>query len=125
MLLAAKHGYRSGEDIETLCARIKVSRSVLYRKLNEEGIEARAPIKRRHSGYHRQIKEYPNAHPLVRRLFKEARHQRVSVVRIARAVGVTREAITNWGNHSSPMLVNVIAVGNYLGMDLVWRVKDD
>lgn len=120
----AKHGYTNGENIDELCARLRVSRTALFRKLRDEGVPAREPAKG--TGlYYRKIKSYPKAHPIVQALFKEARYQQVGLSEIAEATGVARETIQNWGLRSSPMLVNVEAAGAFLGLKLVWRRVGD
>ncbi len=76
--------------------------------------------------YYREIRPYPNAHPLVRALFFFARKEMASVSDLAKAANVSRNAVGEWGSRFEPKLSNLIAAGNSLGWDLKWvRMKDN
>lgn len=116
-------GYEIGETIEHLCSRLGLSRSGLYRCLARLNVPAREPLKR--SFYRRKIKQYPRAHPIVKQLLNQARQNGIPLSWLAEQAGICPESICAWGNHSSPTLVNIIAVANCLGFDLrLVRRKD-
>ena len=116
-------GYRSGEAIDKLRRRMKIGRSTLYRRLNELDEPAREP--RKASFYFRTIPECSKAHPIVRALFAEARKQGATSLWLANQTGVCRETLAAWRSHTSPMLVNVVAVANCLGLDIVCVEQKD
>ena len=116
MDLSLRQGWLESEPVEQLIDRLGVSRSSLYRRAKHLQLEPRRPTQP--SGYYRRPKVYPHAHPLVRGLFDEARAQQVNLTQITEAAGVNRETIGSWGNHSSPLVVNLEAAANYLGLKL-------
>ena len=118
------HGYLNGEPILFIEKRLHVSRSTLYRRLGELGIPAREPLKK--SEYTIRIKPYPKASPLVAEMFKRVRVEQISLTNLARRSGVVRETIGRWGQGWDPLVHNLEAVGNCVGLTLRWvNVSDD
>ena len=118
MDMSLRQGWNESELIGQLAKRLEVSRSTLYRRVDELQLPQRRTTQP--SGYYRRLKSYPHAHPLVRSLFDEARTQRVNLTQIAKATGISREAVNSWGNRSAPLVANLEAAANYLGMDLCY-----
>jgi hypothetical protein len=116
---ALTHAWKRGESMDVVSARMKISRSILYRRARSLGLGLRQPQKRPKT-FNKTLPWVPkHAHPLVRSLFTIMRRQKVPISSVARAAGVTREAIGGWRLHSSPLLVNFVATLNSLGYELV------
>jgi hypothetical protein len=59
-----------------------------------------------------------HAHPIVRRLIREANAQRTTLTEIAHRAGVRRCSIMQWGHRYHPRLDQVQAALNVLDLDL-------
>ena len=118
------HGYRSGEDMVEMSKRLEIGRSSLYRRLTKLGIPAREPKKRSGPAYY-SIKPYENADPLVKQLFAKARRDYATLTWLAQRSGLCRETIGGWGKGLSPIAANLQAVGNVIGLELVWQRTDE
>lgn len=59
-----------------------------------------------------------HAHPIVRRLIREANAQQTTLTEIARRAGVRRCSIMQWGHRHHPRLDQVQAALNVLDLDL-------
>lgn len=59
-----------------------------------------------------------HAHPIVRRLIREANAQQTTLTEIARRAGVRRCSIMQWGRRNHPRLDQVQAALNVLNLDL-------
>lgn len=120
---ALVHAWLSQEPLEDVATRLKVGRSTLYRRAKDLGLEAREPRKG-NPGPRRARPWVPvRGSPLVRKLFRIMNREEVSLSEVAKAVGVTREAIGAWRTHSSPQLLNFEAALNYLGYELVIKER--
>lgn len=60
----------------------------------------------------------PNAHPLVRRLFKEMNYQQIGVADMAERVGISRFTMNGWRTRHCPRIVEIEACFNVLGLKL-------
>lgn len=59
-----------------------------------------------------------HAHPIVRRLIREANSQKTTLTEIAHRAGVRRCSIMQWGRRNHPRLDQVQAALNVLDLDL-------
>jgi len=117
------HGYENGEPIESMHKRMRIGRSSIYRRLKDLGVPPREPRKKS-PGYYVPIKIYEHTNPLVRQLFDKAREEYSNLVWLSARSGLTREAIGAWGKGSEPTVGNLQAVGNCVGLELVWQEID-
>lgn len=121
---ALTFAWQAGHSMDAVARRLRMSRSTLYRRAGELGLQARQPEKRR-KRYTCRPRIPKKAHPLVRRLFKILRKEELSVSWLAGEVGMSREAISYWCLHSSPSLVNIEACFNAVGYRLTAEKIDD
>lgn len=105
----------ANESMDRLEGRMKISRSCLYRRAQDLGLDARQPEKRRQTGYVTPPRVPKRGHPLVIKLFRLMRAQRVPVSVVAAKAGMTPEAIRAWTRHSEPKLYGIEACFNVLG----------
>lgn len=121
-----RHTLRN-ETADSLSARLGKSKSAIYRRAIELGLVRDGKRWRRgpRRGDHYFVKKdnHPNIHPLVRRLYNLADHQRVSFEKLAKKAGVEPITISTWGHRTAirrePRLYNFEAVLNALGYKIV------
>lgn len=64
-----------------------------------------------------------NVDPLIAELWKEANRQRANFQDVADRAGINQNMISAWRRRKKPLLCNIQAVGNVLGMELHWKRK--
>lgn len=115
-------GYRAGEKIDLIMARLKIGRGPLYRRLKELNEPPREPNKRAHSPHRTRLVVYSQAHPLVKEIFQLARDEWCCMRKLAELANVNPRTLHVWnrGEHDLK-LKNLSAVGAVMGYELVWR----
>lgn len=66
----------------------------------------------------------PNTHPFVAAIFAEIKTQKTTMLQVARCSGVGHNTIHKWSFSSVPTLINIEAVLNALGFELILQKKE-
>jgi len=73
-----------------------------------------------------QPKKTPgNVDPLVARLWQEMEARRLNLAPIAVKAGLAPNSVHAWRRNRLPTLQNLQAVGNAMGLKLVWETSDE
>lgn len=71
------------------------------------------------------VKVPKNVSPLITELFREINRKQVRVLDLEARSGVSRKVVDRWRRTHSPRLETLAAVGGVLGLELVWRKKEE
>lgn len=69
----------------------------------------------------RKCRETAHIHPLVRQLAKRMHQERMCDIEAAERAGISKNVIKDWWFRATPRLDNLQAVGNVVGLTLVWK----